>query len=103
MNRGKACPKRKGLLMKKLVGLASAAALGLGLAACDSAAENAVEEEAEAVEDAAEAQADVIEETAEGTAMEEAAEEEAEAVEEAGEETADAMQEQADNMDAAPQ
>ena len=51
--------------MKKLVGFASAAAFGLALASCDSAAENAVEEEAEAVEEAAEAQADVIEETAE--------------------------------------
>ena len=34
--------------MKKLIAIASAAALGLGLAACDSGAENAAEVQAEA-------------------------------------------------------
>ena len=42
------------MTMKKIVALASAAVLGLGLAACDSGAENAAEEQAEAVGDAQE-------------------------------------------------
>ena len=69
--------------MKKIIAFASAAALGLGLAACDSPAEEAAEEEAEAMEDyaddmedpgmitdeeadAIEAEADDIEDAAEG-------------------------------------
>src|SRR5690606_18321569 len=60
--------------MKKLIAIASAAALGLGLAACDSPAEDAAEEQAEAIEDQADAledagaitdaEADVMEEQA---------------------------------------
>lgn len=69
--------------MKKIVAFASAAVLGLGLAACDSPAEEAAEEQAEAMEeqaddmedagmitdeeaDAMEAEADDIEDAAEG-------------------------------------
>ncbi|WAT16993.1 hypothetical protein OZN62_08565 [Aurantiacibacter sp. MUD11] len=69
--------------MKKIIAFASAAALGLGVAACDSPAEEAAEEEAEAMEemaddmedagaitdeqaDAIEAAADDIEDAAEG-------------------------------------
>lgn len=69
--------------MKKITAFASAAVLGLGLAACDSPAEEAAEEQAEAIEeqaddmedaglitdeeaDAMEAEADDIEDAAEG-------------------------------------
>lgn len=69
--------------MKKIIAFASAAVLGLGVAACDSPAEEAAEEEAEAMEDMAddmedsgmitdeeadaiEAEADDIEDAAEG-------------------------------------
>ena len=69
--------------MKKIIAFASATVLGLGLAACDSPAEEAAEEQAEAIEEQAddmedagmitdeeadtmEAQADDIEDAAEG-------------------------------------
>ncbi|NNC58481.1 MAG: hypothetical protein HKO05_00650 [Erythrobacter sp.] len=58
--------------------LASVAALGLGLAACDSPAEEAAEENAEAMEDTADAMEDAGEIT---------------------DEQADAMEAQADNME----
>ena len=48
--------------MKKLIATASAAAVGLALAACDSPAENAMEDQAEAVEDQAEMEADALDE-----------------------------------------
>ncbi|MXP15419.1 hypothetical protein GRI44_11725 [Altererythrobacter confluentis] len=76
--------------------VSSVAAMSLGLAACDSAAENQMEDEATAIDEAAEAQADNMEAAG-------ASEAAVEAVEEQGEETKDAMEEQADNMDAAPQ
>jgi regulator of protease activity HflC (stomatin/prohibitin superfamily) len=88
--------------MKKLLILSSVAALGLGLAACDSAQENAVENQADAVEETADAQADAIREAAEGTATEAAAEATADAVEATGEAKADALEDKADKMDAAP-
>ena len=44
--------------MKKIIAIASAAVLGLGVAACDSGAENAAEEQADRVEDAAEGDTD---------------------------------------------
>ena len=49
--------------MKKIIAIASAAALGLGVAACDSSSENAAEEQAEAVDDANEAAIDQAEDT----------------------------------------
>lgn len=69
--------------MKKIIAIASAAVLGLSVAACDSPAEEAAEEEAEAMEemaddaedagmmtdeeaDAVEAEADDMEDAAEG-------------------------------------
>ncbi|GGD71754.1 hypothetical protein GCM10010990_21550 [Croceicoccus mobilis] len=81
--------------MKKLIATASAVALGLGLAACDSPAENAMEDQAEAVEDQGEMQEDMLEDAG--------MEEQADMVEEQAEETADAMEEQADDMDATPE
>ena len=47
--------------MKKIIALASAAVLGLGVAACDSGAENAAEEQAEATGDATEEAIDTAE------------------------------------------
>lgn len=44
--------------MKKIVAFASAAALGLALAACDSPQEEAAEETAEAIEDTADSMED---------------------------------------------
>jgi len=81
--------------MKKLIATASTVALGLALAACDSPAENAMEDQAEAVEDQAEMEADALDDAG--------MEEQADMVEEQGEERADAMEEQADDMDAAPE
>lgn len=89
--------------MRKFATIAAASMLAMGLAACDSGAENAMEEEAVAVDEAAEAQADSMREMADGTATEEAVDEQADAVEAAGEEKKDAMEDAADNMDAAPQ
>jgi hypothetical protein len=85
--------------MKKLIAIASAAALGLGLAACDSHAENAKEDAAAATEQAAQAQADTIRETTDGTTAEAAGEAKADSVEAAGDSKADAMQKQADKSD----
>ena len=50
--------------MKKIIAIASAAVLGLGVAACDSGAENAAEEQAEAVGDAQEEAIDAAEDAA---------------------------------------
>ena len=47
--------------MKKIIAIASTAALGLALAACDSPAENAMEDQAEAIDEQAEAEADAME------------------------------------------
>ena len=65
---------KRGSGMKKLIAIASAAALGLGLAACDSHAENAKEDAAAATEQAAQAQADTIREATDGTTAEAAGE-----------------------------
>ena len=53
--------------MKKIVAIASAAVLGLSLAACDSTAENQAEAEIDASEDAANAQIDAMEESVDAT------------------------------------
>jgi hypothetical protein len=79
--------------MKKLIAIASAAALGLGVAACDSAAENEAEdigeENAEMVNEQAEAMEDagtITDDQAD--AMTDAAEDQADAMEEAAEDAA---------------
>ncbi len=77
--------------MKKFIALAAVAALGLGLAACDSAQENAAE-------DAGEQQAEVVNDQAE--AMEDAGQitdDQADAMTEAAENKADAMEEAAED------
>lgn len=84
----------EGTNMKRLIAFASAAALGLGLAACDSPEEEIVEEDAEMLEE----QADMLEDEAEmledeGMMAEaDAMEAEAEAMEDAAE--GDAMAEE---------
>ena len=88
--------------MNKLA-IIAAAGLGLSLAACDSQAENQVEETATAIDEADEAEADLIEAMEEGVPNEEAAEVQADAIRERGEETKDELEEAADDMDATPQ
>ncbi len=83
--------------------LAIIAGLGLSLAACDSQAENQVEETATAIDEADEAEADLVEAMEEGGPNEEAAEVQADAIRERGEETKDELEEAADDMDATPQ
>lgn len=89
--------------MNKLVAIASAAALGVSLAACDSQAENQVEEIAEGIDERAEAEADILEASEAGGPNEEAAEIQADAIRRDGEETKDHLEDEADTMDAAPQ
>ena len=79
--------------MTKLIAAASAAVLGLGLAACDSGAENAAEEQAEVVGDAQEEAIDAAEDA--GTITDE----QADAAEEASEVQEDAAEDAADQMD----
>jgi hypothetical protein len=71
--------------MKKIIAFAAAATLGLGVAACDSAQENAAEDTADAMEDRADALEDsgVINDT-----QEEAMEDSAENLEDAAEDGA---------------
>jgi hypothetical protein len=87
------------MTMKKILTIAAAAALGLGVAACDSSAENAAEEQAAATEAAVDTQADAVEQNAEGTATEAAAENQADAMRESADATADAQEDAADKMD----
>ena len=89
---------------KKSVLLAATAALGLGVAACDSKQENAAEDQADAVRQSSEAAADTMEDKADamGGASEDAMEAKADAVRETGEKKADAMEDQADKMDKTP-
>lgn len=68
--------------MKKLIAVAAVATMGLGLAACDSAAENEAEDQVEAMEDARDAEVDAMEEAGEIT-----------------EDQADAMDDQTDAME----
>lgn len=83
--------------------VASAAALSLGLAACDAPREDALEEQAEVVDE----RADALEDDGaigdapamDDTAVDEVRDERAEALEE----QSDAMEEAADDMDADPQ
>ena len=80
---------------------ASVAAMGLSLAACDSAAENKMEDDANATREAADEQSDAMEAQADqmGGAAEDKMEAKAEAVDDAGEAKADAMEDKADKTD----
>lgn len=79
--------------MKKFLGAASAAVVSLGIVACDSAAENAVEEEVSAAEDLVDAQIDEME------AAGQISEEQAEAMEEAVAERTDVAMDALDEAD----
>jgi hypothetical protein len=85
--------------MKKIIAIASAAVLGLGVAACDSATENAAEDQAAATEEAVDTQADAMESAAQGTATEEAVENQADAMRESADLAADAAEDRADTLD----
>jgi len=74
----------------RLLSATAVLAFGMSLAACDSAAENEVESQAEAIDEMAETQADAIEEVDPAAA---------EMIEDSGEETKDAMEDSADAMD----
>lgn len=75
---------------KKSVLLAATAALGLGVAACDSKQENAAESAAQDVREASDAAADAMET-------------QADAVRETGDAKADKMEDQADKKDTTPE
>ena len=89
--------------MKKLAIYLAVAATGLSLAACDSEAENQVEQTATAIDESYEAEADLIEGMEAGGPNEEAAEERADALREEGEELKDDLENAADEMDETPQ
>ncbi|WP_379548419.1 hypothetical protein ACFCW2_04425 [Qipengyuania sp. DSG2-2] len=75
--------------------VATAAALSLGLAACDGANEEAMEDAGEEMVEATEAEADAMEEAGEITG------DEADAMVDEAEDTADAMEEEGETMDEA--
>jgi len=87
----------------RIVATAAVAGAALSLAACDSGAENAMEDEAEAIDESYEAEADAMRDMADGTANEEVVDDQADALEAEGEEIKDTMEDNADTMDAAPQ
>lgn len=88
--------------MRKLA-IITTASLGLTLAACDSAAENEVEQTATAIDESYEAEADLVEAMEAGGPNEAAAEKEADALRQEGEEIKDHLEDEADELDAAPQ
>ena len=83
--------------------LTALAACGLALAACDSQAENEVEQTAEALDESYEAEADLTEAVEAGGPNEEAAEAKADALREEGEDLKDKLENDADDMDSTPQ
>ena len=90
--------------MKTLFAFAAIASAGaLGLAGCDSAAENQTEEIAEALDDQAEAEADLVEALEEGGPNEDATEAQADQMRREGEELKDHLEDEADTMDSTPQ
>ena len=84
---------KRGIPMKftKTALIASAAAMSLGLAACDGPQEEAMEDQAEAMESELDAQAEAMEDAGAPEEAVEAMEDKADAVEDAGEEAADEM------------
>ena len=82
--------------MKKILAFASAAVLGLGLAACDGPTEEAMEDNAEAQETALDNQAEAMEDAGAPEAEVEAMEDTADAVEDEGEAMADTVGEEMD-------
>ena len=76
--------------------VATAAAMSLGLAACDGPQEEAMEDQAEMAESELDAQAEAMEDAGAPEAEVEAMEDQADAVEDAGEEAADTVGEEMD-------
>jgi len=89
--------------MKKLAIIATATGLTFALTACDSQAENQVEETATAIDESYEAEADLVEAVEAGGPNEQAAETEADALREEGEQIKDDLEDAADEMDRLPQ
>lgn len=89
--------------MKKLAIIATATGLTFALTACDSEAENQVEETATAIDESYEAEADLVEAVEAGGPNEQAAETEADALREEGEQIKDDLEDAADEMDRLPQ
>lgn len=92
--------------MNKLARFAAVTAFASGtlvLSACDSQAENEVEQTAEALDESYEAEADLLESVEAGGPNEEAAENRADALREEGEEIKDDLENAADEMDGTPQ
>ncbi|MDE2595361.1 MAG: hypothetical protein KGL44_00640 [Sphingomonadales bacterium] len=92
----------------KFAALASVAAMGLALSACDSAKENKAEDQAQQVREASESAADAMENSADAVratseAKADAMEDKADTVRATGDAKADAMENKADKMDKAPQ
>ena len=85
--------------------LASVAAMGFGLAACDSKSENAAEDQAAIVRESGDAQGDALDAAADATSgpVEGALENKADAVRSAADDKADRMEDQADKKDLAPE
>lgn len=83
----------------------SVAAMGLGLAACDSKSENAAEDQAAIVRESGDAVGDSLDAAADATsgASEAALENKADAVRSAADDKADKMEDKADKKDAAPE
>ncbi|OYW44743.1 MAG: hypothetical protein B7Z08_08225 [Sphingomonadales bacterium 32-68-7] len=88
--------------MNKLA-ITATAILGLALAGCDSAAENEVEQTAEAIDESYEAEADLVEAQEAGGPNEAAAESQADALRAEGEEIKDTLEDEADELDSTPQ
>ena len=90
---------------KPIIASAALATIGLTLAACDSdsAAENQVEAQAEAIDESYEAEADLIESLEAGGPNEEVAEAKADQLREKGEEVKDHLEDMADELDESPQ
>lgn len=89
--------------MRKLAIIATASGLTFALTACDSQAENQVEETATAIDESYEAEADILESVEAGGPNEEAAEAQADALREEGEQIKDGLEDAADEMDRLPQ
>ena len=81
----------------KLTIVASAAALSLGVAACDGPTEEAMEDQAEQAESELDAQAEAMEDAGASDAAVEAMDDKAEAVEDGGEAAAGTTGEASDN------
>jgi hypothetical protein len=83
----------------------SVAAMGLGLAACDSKSENAAEDQAAIVRESGDAVGDSLDAAADATsgAVEDKLENKADAVRSAADDKADKMEDNADKKDLAPE